>query len=173
MWIPEFIDIQLGLYDLILNTIENLRKVRKDNVTRNMVAARMSTLEKHWEKFTVNYDRLLAVKSKHNEEAYLMEDVYNECKDKHSSARAYMMDLLHEFLVRDPLRRISDTLAPVQPKRMFPALELPKFSSIYTKWPIFRDLFPTMVKNDNAHPSVQKLHFLKVSFDGWASTIDP
>lgn len=46
---------------------------------------------------------------------------------------------------------------------MFPVLELLKFSSIYTDWPTFRDLFSSMVKDDNALPSLQELHYLKVS----------
>ncbi|XP_036150702.1 uncharacterized protein LOC118648495 [Monomorium pharaonis] len=47
-----------------------------------------------------------------------------------------------------------------------PDISLPKFSGVYSDWPEYRDLFGSMIINNERLTPVEKLHYLRVSLEG-------
>lgn len=52
-----------------------------------------------------------------------------------------------------------------------PRIDMPKFSGSYTDWVSFRDLFQSLIMNYDSLPNVHKLHYLKISVTGEASSL--
>lgn len=52
-----------------------------------------------------------------------------------------------------------------------PRINLPKFSGLYTEWISFRDLFLSLVVNNENLSNVQRLHYLKASLTGEAAIV--
>nr|CAI5818943.1 unnamed protein product [Callosobruchus analis] len=53
----------------------------------------------------------------------------------------------------------------------FPTIDLIKFNGDFDKWPQFRDLYITLVHNDNSIDNVRKFYYLISSLEGQASKI--
>lgn len=158
--------MQGGIFETICNVPTNLRKLGKDNITKNQILSRLACLEKIWDKYSSNNDQLMVVRKQNKELPYFLEDHYTSCEEKYLSAKSYLMDFLDKFEALVTKKELVIAPTVTQKQKAFPRLELPKFSGIYTEWPTFRDLFDSMVRKDTDLPMVQKLHYLKVSVTG-------
>ncbi|KMQ85845.1 hypothetical protein RF55_15371 [Lasius niger] len=76
------------------------------------------------------------------------------------------------------LAQLTQPVAPVAPRTensstrtTLPRIQLPQFSGKYEDWPVFRDLFQSLIDKDGNLSEVEKLHYLKVSLKAEADSI--
>lgn len=63
-------------------------------------------------------------------------------------------------VVKDEAKSVlSDSHPP--PRTTLPRIQLPQFSGRYEDWPPFRDLFTSLITNDQSISDVARLHYLK------------
>ena len=60
--LTQVIERQYELFKRIHNTPNNIKKVGKDNITQELLEARLRTLEKNWNKFQENHTIILSQK---------------------------------------------------------------------------------------------------------------
>ncbi|XP_011858796.1 PREDICTED: uncharacterized protein LOC105556325, partial [Vollenhovia emeryi] len=56
-----------------------------------------------------------------------------------------------------------------QPHSRLPDISLPKFTGEYTEWPAFRNLFTSLILQNEQLTNVEKLHYLRSSVEGAAA----
>lgn len=167
MSVKDCIAQQYGLHDLICKAITNLKKTGKKNYTSNILKIHLQNLEKKWATFCDNHNQLLIVREDNPTEPYFAQELFTKGEEKYIEAKVHIQDEL-DLLVPTVSNVVPPTTtAPVaQVRKMFPQLEIPKFSGDFLAWPAFKDMFASMVKDDAMLPPVQKLHYLKASLTG-------
>ncbi|XP_018397720.1 PREDICTED: uncharacterized protein LOC108775764 [Cyphomyrmex costatus] len=168
--VTDVIARQNDLYGLISRSIDNLNKLGSARITRGAVQSRLGALKANWEKFNAHHDNL--VKAKHAEIEplqYVTENVYALCEEKFHEAHGFMLDMLDQFdckaLHEATVHNATNSATGTHSRRL-PRIDLPKFSGDYAQWRHFRDLFTSIVTENNELSDVEKLHYLKMSLTG-------
>lgn len=148
--LSEFVGVQYERFTDIFNAVSNLKKSGKENLMKNFVNTRKSTLNKNWGKFEFAYEQYLTVKADNKDNAYFTMDMYTQSEDKYVAAKACLLGILDIFITIPTAPTDGETPihVNVQPRRMYPLIELTQFLGVYTEWPAYRDLFELTVKND-------------------------
>ncbi|KYQ58867.1 hypothetical protein ALC60_02127 [Trachymyrmex zeteki] len=168
--VTDVIARQNDLFGLISRSVDNLNKLGAARITRGAVQSRIGSLKVNWEKFIVYHDNLIKAKHAEVEQLpYVTENVYSLCEDKYHEAHGFMLDMLDQ-LDRKAQHEATVTNATKSPtgshSRRLPRIDLPKFSGDYVQWSSFRDLFKSIVMENNDLSAVEKLHYLKMSLTG-------
>lgn len=170
---------QIELFGRITNSFENLKKVGSANITLGIVEARFQALEKNWEKFQAQHDKLLA---KHWDALadfdYRKNDMQATAEDAYLQQKGLYLDALRTLKSRITTENsvaVSDAPHSSHPPRTtLPRIQLPQFSGRYEEWPSFRDLFRSIIGIDTSTTQVEKLHYLvKVLFKGRSGAFSP
>ncbi|XP_011162409.1 uncharacterized protein LOC105197638 [Solenopsis invicta] len=163
---------QSELRGRISRVVANLKKTGVTNLTVDHVQAALVILEKRWAKFEENHDKLgLAHGKELRKTEYYTNDHAEEVEMLYTSQRAALMDL------RRPLKaktegNVSTTVRAESTQRApLPRLKLPTFSGKFEDWPVFRDLFDSIVGQDPHLSDVQRLHYLKTRVKGGAEQL--
>ncbi|KYQ54575.1 hypothetical protein ALC60_14614 [Trachymyrmex zeteki] len=168
--VTDVIANQNDLFGLISRSIDNFNKLGAARITRDAVQSRLGALKANWEKLTVHHNNL--VKAKHAEMEqlpYVTENVYSLCEEKFHEAHGFMLDMLDQF-DRKPKHEATVTNATNSPtgshSRRLSRIDLPRFSGDYAQSSPFRDLFTSIVMENNDLSAVEKFHYLKMSLTG-------
>lgn len=153
----------------------NFRKSPKDRVTLSYVETRLENLESLWQRFSTGHDCLFRsyTTAEIEESVYGKEAVYDvteenyinykcELKDAHNMLKPSTSSLNHII----PIQKASKTNHVQLPK-----ITIPIFSGIYTEWMSFRDLFVSLIHDNDELDDVQKLHYLKGHLKGEAEQL--
>ncbi|XP_076660104.1 uncharacterized protein LOC143363391 [Halictus rubicundus] len=147
----------------ISRMIENLKKKGADNINRDTVEARLELLESYWLEFTNNDDK---IRAKADDELlksrYLVDNQFDVAEEAYISQKAGLKKMLGRTTVQP-----GAAAAPPQPKRAsMPKIVIEPFDGDYTRWTSFRDLFRSLVINNQQLTDVERLHYLKTSIIG-------
>jgi len=142
---------------------------------RQLVNARLDMLEQNWNRFQEEHENLcLSVSENLSENPYIRERVYERCQAFYVYARATFQTQLEEF---ESIERQSGSTRSEQgastllPRSALPRIKLPSFSGDYPSWRPFCDLFASLIRDNPALTSVEKIHYLKTCVTGEAAQL--
>ncbi|XP_043279324.1 uncharacterized protein [Venturia canescens] len=146
-----------------------MRKLGQANITAGTIQTRLTTLDRYWEKFEAQHETLLSQHGNEIEELeYKTQDLASTVEEIYMNQRGILLDYISE-LPHQPNHTISQQRRDSpQARTSLPRIQLPSFNGEYEDWPRFRDLFLSMIGNDNHLHDVEKLHYLKSTVKGEA-----
>lgn len=151
--------------------------------SRQLISTRLDMLEQNWTKFLEGHEHLcLSEGDALSEHSYLKERVYERCQVFYVYARANLLTHLDEHDSTQHHSRNSDrhsrgtpsdteVSATSLPRNALPRIKLPTFSGEYQTWKSFHDLFTSMIRNNPALSTVEKMHYLKTCVTGEAARL--
>lgn len=108
---------------------------------------------------------------------YLREDVYFEFSERYFTFKGRLMDILSR--ISTPSHPLSSTFVThsgradttMGVEARLPKISLPSFSGNYMEWIPFRDIFVSLVHNNESLTRVQKFYYLRGSLSGEAASL--
>jgi len=165
-------------FGLISWSIENLRKLGKEKITKSAVETRLSQLDHYFAKFEATHDALIEFSNdaKYMDQPYFRDNLFCTCEEVFLNTKAELAEMLLSFSTSGPLMNSTidqnnSNLGSVHTSRALPKITLPKFSGKYQDWIPFRDLFLSMVGSNPDIKPVEKLHYLKTNVTDDAAKI--
>ncbi|XP_071652193.1 LOW QUALITY PROTEIN: uncharacterized protein [Temnothorax longispinosus] len=132
----------------------------------------MAALDANWEKLKESHDDMMIAHWRAlSEHDYIQEDFYAIAEETYLTQKSEFLDLLARFDRQSTDRPENAKPAEGAMRKTLPRILLPQFSGAYEDWPAFRDLFHSMVDRDASLEDVERLHYLKTSLTGEASTL--
>ena len=127
--LTQVIERQYELFKRIHNTPDNIKKVGKDNITQELLEARLWILENNWNEFQENYTIILSQKFESTSQSeYFVNDCYGATEEGYNNSAAYIASLLRGFLQQNNLPVVQQTV----PTRKLPKIKVPSFSGKFT-----------------------------------------
>lgn len=156
------------LYLLLQKTQSNLKKCSKQRLTKGFIETKLQTIEGYWQTFNTTHQNLVKCtpKTKRNDLTYFANEDYFVVEDLYSCLVGDLKDTL-SMLSKSTENQIQACDASSSPPRVnLPRIELPSFNGSYDDWPMFRDMFTSLVHNNTSLCNVERLHYLKLSLVG-------
>lgn len=165
------IEKQTELYGSICRAIVNIKKLETKKRTPEQIQTRIDLLEANWKKFQGRHDQLTSMKAEERAELpYFSEDFYEKCEEAYVDSKAEMLAYLNALRTKagQSSSSASDaSCAKTAPSsRQLPRINLPRFSGSYREWRQFRDLFTSMIINNQEISNVEKMQYLKMNLTG-------
>ncbi|XP_029178118.1 uncharacterized protein LOC114945928 [Nylanderia fulva] len=155
----------------------NFKKLAKPNVTLAKTRGRLATAAEIWGACRSLHVKLLQMATPEQKKAlsYFEKDEFLAAEDVYND----VADLLHETISRFTPTQIalndrsldSSVREPNNHCFQLPRITLPKFAGKLTDWENFRNIFESLVANNDALSNSQKFHYLKTSVTGDASLL--
>nr|XP_034832179.1 uncharacterized protein LOC117988989 [Maniola hyperantus] len=175
--INQLLAVQEDRASKINKACSNFRKTPKQRLTLAYLNTRLESLEKTWELFTANHDRIVAIASNEFKSVsnYFTKDIYEDIEESYITYKSELQSKISESTPQEQANNSShnsgQTSTNTGNEVKLPTINLPTFSGKYTEWPSFHDLFTSLVDNNKNLDNVKKLHYLKSSLSGEAEQL--
>lgn len=117
----------------------------------------METLEQQWAVFIETHREIVEkTDRKHN---YFTSEAY-ELTEENINYKSELKEALRQFSSAKVIQDKQSTTGKCTTVKL-PKIVIPIFSGKYTEWITFRDLFLSLIHNNDSIDDVQKLHYLK------------
>lgn len=161
----------------ISRIVENLKKLGRDKITLSTIDSRIQLLEENWRNCQRTHQELITLRTEAEaEHGYFKEDFFAQCEDVYLGVKDALTQYREQLSA--PLKVRTQPEAATNPltsrnaiTRALPKISIPKFSGDYASWPPFRDLFSSMIIENDDILAVEKLHYLKSNVSGDASRL--
>ncbi|XP_048477681.1 uncharacterized protein LOC119694152 [Plutella xylostella] len=168
---------QLGSISNIVKAYENYKKAPKDRLAKeSYLQTRLEALEFHFKIVTDNHTKLLSEASDEilDSHEYFTTDMYSEVEETYIMYKADLKEALSRFMpsasaASEQTNKHVTTKGETQVH--LPKISIPVFSGSYSEWIPFRDLFTSLIHNNESLDSVQKMHYLKGYLSGEAEQL--
>lgn len=137
----SYVERQQDLFMRIARTVENVKKLGKENVTRHAIDVRVISMDAHWEKFQQNHDKLVTARNDETKShRYFDDDLYSDCEDAYLNSKAALLtwrdELAGQSKAAEETGNALDTSSGSRCgiSRSLPKIALPKFSGKYVDW---------------------------------------
>nr|XP_034194805.1 uncharacterized protein LOC117611027 [Osmia lignaria] len=135
-------------------------------ITKGVVKSRLELLERNWNTFSETHDQLLdAFAATEKDSPYFKKDYMGAGEEAYVQQKAILLDQLKEKLAENSAGK-TESSHGTSTLRSLPKITLPSFSGDYNSWSNFRDLFQSLIIDNDALSLVEKLHYLKISLSG-------
>lgn len=154
----------------------NAKKCAKDKRTRGFLDSRMEILQEYWANYTKTYEVISGLLDTETCDVDL-EKHFEQTEEYYLEFRAWLKDKLYEFKqdlgeTSKSEIHVSDSQAEISRMRpKLPPISIPQFSGDYSQWMSFRDLFRSLIHNDDRLTKIEKHHYLKTSLSGEAEQL--
>lgn len=167
----SLINIQKHIQRSIEKSLVNFEKYLNDKLTYEYIETRLDNLEKDWNVFRENNQRLYEI-SEPNEldkSIYITQEVYDCTEENYLNCKCQMKTKLKELSLKTNVTNSVQTSSSQHVK--LPKITIPMFSGKYSEWITFRDLFISLIHKNGSLSDVQKLHYLKSYLVGEAEQL--
>lgn len=138
--------------------------------------AKLSILKINWEKFAVDHEKLVSFKSGISPEYdYFKKKWYEQTMKGFVQSEAALSTRIAELEAIEPPAGALLVDASFQGashhRPSLPGISIPKFSGKFSEWRHFRDLFVSLVGENQSVSAVEKMHYLCASLEGDAASL--
>nr|XP_022911183.1 uncharacterized protein LOC111422213 [Onthophagus taurus] len=152
---------QNELYHQISRSLDNFKKLAIVKRTRGNIQSRLDRLEVNWNEFNNSHTLLSKYKSDCKDKSYFSDDIFFTCEEEYIESKGAMLDFLNDLSLQNV--NISTSKNIQSQAHHLPQINLPKFNGKYCNWSQFKDLFMSMIHDNDNISDVEKLHYLKMS----------
>ncbi|CAK1592270.1 unnamed protein product [Parnassius mnemosyne] len=167
--------ILMDLKSQIERSRVNFKKSSKERITPIFIEIRLEALEKQFGKFSEKHTGLISKYEPNelNKTTYIKEDLYQALYDTYLNYKVELKSTLSKFKNDIVSPSCSETSKQSMKSSCvkLPKISIPKFSGKYTEWSTFRDLFISLIQNNETLDDVQRLHYLKTQLTGEAEQL--
>lgn len=171
------ITMQEDVYKRIIKAQSNFKKSPRDRVTIAYLETRLESLEQLWQQFLKGHQTIIKTLDAETMEGspYITEDQYDTAMelyiDYKCALKEGLLKLNESKKAEITTKSASCSQAPKHTHVKLPKIVIPTFSGLYTEWMTFRDLFQSLIHNNDDIDDVQKLHYLKGHLKGEAEQL--
>ncbi|XP_071575585.1 uncharacterized protein [Temnothorax nylanderi] len=97
---------------------------------------------------------------------YFSKNVYAAKARDYMAARRAVAKIKSGFLERPAPKSVSESSQFSHDNQRLPDINIPSFKGDYAAWPTYRDLFKAVIYDSRRFTDVEKLHYLRLSFEG-------
>ncbi|CAG9121000.1 unnamed protein product [Plutella xylostella] len=168
---------QLGLISNIARAYENYKRAPNDRLTKeSYLQTRLEALEAQFKIVTDTHTKILSEASDEilDNHEYFSSDMYSEVEETYIMYKSDLKEALSRVVsiasaASNEINKQANTKGGSHVH--LPKLIIPVFSGTYVEWISFRDLFLSLVHNNDALDNVQKMHYLKAHLFGEAEQL--
>ncbi|XP_075157794.1 uncharacterized protein LOC142231060 [Haematobia irritans] len=172
---------QRDLLQLLIKYEGTLKNKSRDERTHGYLNALAQRIDDLFSRFEGQHDKIVREARETSLDVhdvpYLADDVYFTFSDKFLTIKGQIIDSLPDNSVsQSPMA--STFAAPnircetsVLSDSRLPKINLPKFSGEYMEWVPFRDIYCSLVHNNDSLNKVQKFYYLKGTLSGEAANL--
>jgi hypothetical protein len=159
--------LQTDLMKRIQRAKDNFKKSPKERLkSKDYLSTRLQMLEELWSNFNSTHTQIVLDSDPADLEASAYIRDYN--LDLKSALTSLGVSSINNT---DLVVSVSKTEKENTPNIRLPKITIPTFSGKYSEWTTFRDLFMSLIHQNNSLDDVQKLHYLKGHLIGEAEQL--
>ncbi|XP_076302125.1 uncharacterized protein LOC143220345, partial [Lasioglossum baleicum] len=192
---------QQVLHGRMARTVDNVRKLGKAKVTKAIIEVQLRNLDARWKEFQDNDVSIRHAATEDDRKGdYFSLDIFGAGEEAYCLQRGELMEWFEDLdssrksmtgdvSIPNPcspaeVRQIGgangDDIAtpantsPIQvhvSQSTLPQADLPTFTGIYHEWIRYRDLFTTLVLENNSWSDAERFHYLTASLSGEAAQL--
>lgn len=153
----------------------NFKKSPKDRINKDFIESKLELLEQLWLEFRQGHKDLMRTIEPNTLKSspYLKDEIYDKTEDEYTEYKCELKSKLSKFVSSHSDQSTSgrETITMRSNLLKLPKITIPNFSGKYHEWTTFRDLFTSMIHNNESLDSVQKLQYLKSYLTGEAEQL--
>ncbi|XP_029155164.1 uncharacterized protein LOC114928246 [Nylanderia fulva] len=170
----ELISAQQALLHSVARSLDNFKKIGKNNLTSAKVRSRVSTLKETWSQCLQTHTALIHAipEAKRETMDYFKKQQLDDYEDIYQNTLDYMAECLEAI---EPTANANSSFGSAVSKRdesfslsHLPPILIPPFSGKCEDWENFRDRFTSLIIMNKDLSNFARMHFLVSSFTGRA-----
>lgn len=166
----SLIKSQFGSKALIEKAYLNFKKSPKDRLAKEVyIQTRLVTLEEQWKIVSQTHRKLCEDVDSIIDTDYYKKDIYEDIQDIYVMYKSDLKDALNLLPINNSSSQGVDSKVGCNIK--LPKISIPIFSGVYSEWTTFKDLYLSLIHNNNSLDNVQKMHYLKGHLSGEAEQL--
>jgi len=175
--VSELLIEQSATIASLKRVIVNFKKLAKPNVTLPKTQSRLSTLEDLWSTCRNLHIKLLQTATEEQQTTlpYFQKEEFLAAEDSYHETADLLQETISRFNSTSVALCNRSTDSSIRESSnncvQLPRIALPKFSGKLTEWENFRNIFESLVANNDSLSNSQKFHYLKTSVHGDAALI--
>ncbi|CAH2109138.1 unnamed protein product [Euphydryas editha] len=168
------IGIITELSNKIIKLLTNTKKCSRSKITKGYLDTRLELLNEYRDSYNKQYHYF---QTKYSDKElkgceFDYENNYNITEDAYLDLKTFIKDYLYEIdSTHTSNKDIKDTPDLLKLKPKLPPIPIPFFNGDYHKWISFRDLYLSLIHNNNNLTNIEKHHYLKASLTGEAEQL--
>ncbi|XP_052754163.1 uncharacterized protein LOC113510317 [Galleria mellonella] len=160
----------------IVKLLTNTKKCARAKITRGYLDARLEMLCEYWSSYNKQYEYITTTYSESDLKSYNLdlEENYNSTEEAYLDLKTWIKDWLYEHETKSIKTDDDNTITIASSSHSrphLPPIPLPVFSGDYNDWISYRDLYISLIHNNNSLSKIEKHHYLKSSLTGEAAEL--
>ncbi|XP_052753688.1 uncharacterized protein LOC128201267 [Galleria mellonella] len=160
----------------IVKLLTNTKKCVRAKITRGYLDARLEMLCEYWSSYNKQYEYITTTYSESNFKSCNLdlEENYNSTEEAYLDLKTWIKDWLYEHETKSIQTDDNNTITIASSSHSrphLPPIPLPVFSGDYNDWISYRDLYISLIHNNNSLSKIEKHHYLKSSLTGVAAEL--
>jgi hypothetical protein len=169
----DILEKQLALFHSIVRSLDNFKKIGKNNYTPAKIRSRITTVKETWERcIQVHASLNQAVpEAKRETIEYFQKQLFDAHEDVYQSTLDHMTECLEDIeplVSANPLSHRQCESHTAFSLSHLPPINIPPFSGRCDEWESFRDRFMSLIINNHELSAFARMHFLSSSLTGSA-----
>ncbi|XP_059061539.1 uncharacterized protein LOC131854440 [Achroia grisella] len=171
--IKPHITLLLHNSNKIVKLLTNTKKCARAKITRGYLEARVEMLCEYWSSYKKQYDYITTTytESEFRTHNFEPQDNYDSSEEAYLDLKTWIKDWLYEHETNSTKIYDNNTTNSSHSRPKLAPIPLPVFSGDYNNWISFRDLYVSLIHNDNSLSKIEKFHYLKCSLTGDAAIL--
>lgn len=129
---------------------------RQEVPTRGYLAGRLVHIERHWEMFMTNDQRIFdMITDANRDHQYFQNHVAVRAEDLFFTLKGDLLERIDQLQAPNAIP--PPHADPVRQMVNLPPVNIPSFNGTYEDWPSFYNLFNSVIHGNESIPAVQKL----------------
>jgi len=141
-----------------MNTLQrsltNFKKLGNERLARENLTARLETLESYWSQVLRSHFALCKFENIDEDTEYIEQDLFSESESQYFAAKSKINELLNKELVTESASNKTCCHNEAQRSEL-PKIMIPEFDGNINKWEDFRDMFISVIHNDQKIPLIK------------------
>jgi hypothetical protein len=169
------LNCQSDLCSRIFKARTNFKKSPKERITKHYVESRLESIEHLWSEFRQGHKELVRSSDRTVLKAhiYTTNETYDKTEEDYTDYVCELKEYLDKFSNPKASQSKSNDDGTHDHSSLIklPKISIPSFSGKYHEWTTFKDLFTSMIHNNNSLDDVQKMQYLKSYLTGEAEQL--
>lgn len=151
----------------------NNKKSPKDRITRSYVEIRLESLESSWKSFVKTHEDIVQEATESNKvDKYFKNELFEETEELYVKYKWELKEMMCGFAKENTSQGVSKEYVKTKNDSIkLPKITIPTFTGDYAQWTTFKDLFVSLIHQNESLDNVQKMHYLKGLLSGEAEQL--